>query len=199
MSRSAQIPYTGGLQVYYKLGPPTNDNPSSTPSWEDEVQLFFTAVNGIVNVPDLIDGQTYYFFAAASENTPQSTDVMVGIDEPSVAVTDIDDINTQLEAITEKTNLIGTAAAPVVTPDGGSHYARVGSTENVTIVCTESIAAKTVRAVIETTRSKTDIATVVDASITKVTTSATFALPSAATTVERTLRITIRDTTTHRM
>jgi len=108
------------------------------------------------------------------------------------------DIDTHLHAIQAKTDLLGTAAAPVTSYDGGSIYAVVGSTANATIVCSENISAKTVVVVFETIMSKTDVATIANASVTKVTTSATFALPSAATASERTLRVTIRDTTSHK-
>lgn len=85
MSYSQSVPYTGSKQLYKKLGLPTNGVPSSTPSWEDEVDLFYTATNKVVLIGAMVDGSSYFIFEAALADTPQSTDTMIGTIDPPVA------------------------------------------------------------------------------------------------------------------
>ena len=94
-------------------------------------------------------------------------------------------------------NLIGTSAAMLTVPSEVSlGPVGVGSTQQVTVQCNQDVSAKTLVVVAETMPVKTDVATVADGSITKSTTTVTFNLVSAMTSAERTLRLTVRDTTT---
>ena len=68
------LPYAGSLQLYLKLGPPVNNAPSSTPTWEDEVDLFYEPTSSVVTFTGLDAGQTYWVYEAQSSNTPLATD-----------------------------------------------------------------------------------------------------------------------------
>ena len=90
-------------------------------------------------------------------------------------------------------NAINGAATQI--GDGDSIYARIGETKFVELTCNQLVADLSLEAVIETS-SSVDVATVANDSITKLTTSASFAIPATATTVERTLSVALRRTDT---
>ena len=75
--------------------------------------------------------------------------------------------------------------------DGESIYATIGETKIVSVTCNQSVADLDLVVIIETD-SSTDVAEIDNASITKTTTAASFALPADSTTVERTLRVSVR-------
>jgi len=166
----------------------------------DRFKVSLTAGGSAVNLTDA--GSSTMVYVAPSQRS-KAADIFLGT-VPVRAIPDmigegeIAAITDQLDEIQAKTDLIGTSAAPVDSYDSGSIYVSVGSTQSVTIICSESIVAKTVAVVIETVLSKTDVATVADGSITKSTTGASFSLPTAATASERTLRISVRDTTSQK-
>lgn len=95
--------------------------------------------------------------------------------------------------------IIGTLTGTVpvgncpATRDSISAY--VASQKAVLIECSENIETKTLEVVFETLDHKSDVATVVDAQITKTGNEALFALPVAVSAQEWSLEYTIRDTT----
>jgi hypothetical protein len=77
----------------------------------------------------------------------------------------------------------------------GSITATVGSTRQVAITCNQNVEAIALLFVVER-MNKTDVASVVDAAIAKLGTTATLSLTSAMTSVERTLRWSLVSATT---
>lgn len=76
-----------------------------------------------------------------------------------------------------------------------SLYARIGETKAIDIPCNQDLDLLTLLFTVETLRG-VDVATVADGSITRDGETATLALTSAMTTVERTLRWSLTDTAT---
>lgn len=79
--------------------------------------------------------------------------------------------------------------------DGESIYAQIGETKAVSVTCNQTVENLSLEVIFETS-SSLDIAIIDNASITKTTTVASFALPAVSTTVERTLRVSVRRTDT---
>lgn len=79
------------------------------------------------------------------------------------------------------------------TPDTQSMYLSVGATPEKTIVCNQDISDKSVVVVFQALGATTDIAVVGNASVTKSGAMATFIVPSAASAIERTLNVSVRD------
>ena len=79
--------------------------------------------------------------------------------------------------------------------DGESIYAKIGETKTVSVTCNQTVEDLNLEVIFETS-SSLDIAIIDNASITKTTTAASFALPADSTTVERTLRVSVRRTDT---
>ena len=71
--------------------------------------------------------------------------------------------------------------------------ANVGETSQVTVTTDVDVSAVAVEVVIETT-DKTDVGTIANGSLTKTSTTVAFALTSAITASERTLRYAVRKT-----
>lgn len=98
-------------------------------------------------------------------------------------------------------DLVGPAISVSLLPsvisvdESGSIRAGVGSLARVRVTCNQDVSAKTLLLTVETL-SKTDVASVADASITKETAYAFFYLTSAMTTSERTLRWSLVNTDT---
>lgn len=100
---------------------------------------------------------------------------------------------TQETAIKAKTDLLGTTAGDSIASSSESIYATVGSTRSVSVICNQDVSSLTLSVTVET-KNKTAVDTVVNGSITKSDTIATFALTSGMTSVERTLRVLIKNT-----
>lgn len=88
----------------------------------------------------------------------------------------------------------GTPVTNTAVADARALYAAVGSTPAKTVECVADVSAMTLLVTFETLADGTDIATVANGSITKSTNYATFNLPAATTTVERTLAFTVTNT-----
>lgn len=72
-----------------------------------------------------------------------------------------------------------------------SIYANVGETSSVSVTTTEDVSATAVTVVVETS-DLTDVGSIADGSLTKTATTVAFALSSAMTASERTLRYSVR-------
>ena len=83
----------------------------------------------------------------------------------------------------------------IAIPEPGSVSVAVGSATVTEITCNADISAKTLEVIFEAIGATTDIVVVADGSLTKSTTTVTMTIPTSVTSVERTLRATIRDTT----
>ncbi len=89
----------------------------------------------------------------------------------------------------------GGGSGVLVIDGSGSIPVAVGSTQEIDITCNQSISTATLSFRVETF-AKVDVATVADASITKLGTTATITLTSAMTASERTLRWSLTNTST---
>lgn len=110
------------------------------------------------------------------------------------AQTSIDEFQSVLEAIKRKTDTIRVGGSAQTAQTAGTDIiSYVGETQSVTIA-TEDYQSKTLIIVWEPFAGVTDVATVVDANITKTDSTIAFALPAAVGESARTLKYSIRDT-----
>ena len=92
----------------------------------------------------------------------------------------------------------GGGGAATLVGDGESIYAKIGETKTVSVTCNQTVEVDDISLeVIVETSDSLDVAIIDNASITKITTAASFALPANSTTVERTLRVSVRRTDTN--
>lgn len=91
-------------------------------------------------------------------------------------------------------NYYGVASAGnAATSDPRSIYVDVGATPTKSIECGVDVSGMILEIAIEPIGSTTDVTIVADASITKSTVFASFIVPTAVTTTERTLKATVRN------
>lgn len=99
---------------------------------------------------------------------------------------------TREDEVRTKTELITAGGFTVTRLSATTIYLFVGETHNYTL-STDDYTAKTLQLIFETNEG-VDVATIADGSITKATTSITFAVPAAVTASQRILRWSLRDT-----
>jgi formylmethanofuran dehydrogenase subunit E-like metal-binding protein len=124
MAYAVQLPYGGKEQVYLKLGPPVNNNPSSTPAWTSDATTAVSAINGIVALSGLADGQTYYAFEAAVLNSRLSTDTLLAVITPpyaEIAATQSTTAATQATTAATQATTAATQATAAATEIGKVH------------------------------------------------------------------------------
>lgn len=135
---------------------------------------------------------------AISNVNTTTGNIQTGVDTDLVAL--IQTVDDNVDAILDDTvnslpNLLFKTNSLETSSSTESIYARVGETKSVTVTCSKDVSGLTLEVVFETS-DKTDVGTIANGSITKSTLNASFSLTSSLTSVERTLRYTVKDTST---
>lgn len=151
--------------------------------------LLDTEVAAIKDVTDklntamVLDGAVYQFTANALELAPSAGGGSATIENQ--------------ELILAKTNLIGTAAATAIVRQASSKITLyIGERHSFTINVNNDYTARDVTLCFEAVDATTDLATIVNAALTKLSGTISFAIPEALTADVCDARWSIRDTTT---